>query len=90
MSPPDRDGFGFLGVLREMAWAFLGVRDRNSYERTTRSNPLHIVLAGIVLTILLVMALIGAVKFALGERPAAQASADAVPGKVMVDQQRSE
>lgn len=90
MSQPDPDRFGFLGVLREMAWAFLGVRDRNSYERTTRSNPLHIVLAGILLTVLLVMALIGAVNMALGERPAAHGSADAVPGKVMIDEQRSE
>ncbi len=82
--------FGFLGVLREMAWAFLGVRDRGSYERTTRSNPLHIILAGIVLTVLLVGALVGAVKFALSDRPAGHASADAVPGKVVVDQQGGE
>ena len=58
--------FGFLGVLREMSWAFLGVRDHRNYERTTRSNPLHIILAGLLLTALLVMALVGAVKFALG------------------------
>ncbi len=81
---------GFLGVLREMTWAFLGVRDRRNYERTTRSNPLHIILAGILLTALLILALVGAVKFALGGRPAADASADAVPGKVMIDQQRGE
>lgn len=90
MSEPDPRRFGFLGVLREMAWAFLGVRDRGSYERTTRSNPLHIILAGILLTALLVMALVGIVKFALGERPAADASADTVPGKVVIDQQRGE
>ena len=66
------------------------MRDRGNYERTTRSNPLHIILAGILLTVLLIGALVGAVKFALGDRPAAQASADAVPGKVVVDQQRGE
>lgn len=82
--------FGFLGVLREMAWAFLGVRDRGHYERTTRSNPLHIVLAGLVLTALLVGSLIGAVKFALSDRPAASASAQAVPGKIVIDQKRGE
>lgn len=85
-----RPYFGFLGVVREMAWAFLGVRNRSNYERTTRSNPLHIILAGILLTVLLIGALVGAVKFALGDRPLSQSSADAVPGKVMVDQQRGE
>ncbi|MFP5463928.1 MAG: DUF2970 domain-containing protein [Gammaproteobacteria bacterium] len=90
MSEPDPRRFGFLGVLREMAWAFLGVRDRGSYERTTRSNPLHIILAGILLTVLLVIALVGVVKFAVGDRPAARASADAIPGKVVVDQQGGE
>ena len=84
MSEP-RARFGFLGVLREMAWAFLGVRDRANYERSTRSNPLHIVIAGIVLTALLVLALVGVVKLALGERPTGGASANA--GQVMVDQQ---
>ncbi len=80
--------FGFLGVLREMAWAFLGVRDRGNYERTTRSNPLHIILAGILLTVLLVVALVGAVKFVLGgDHTSPGASADAVPGEVVVDQQ---
>lgn len=82
--------FGFLGILREMAWAFLGVRDRGNYERATRSNPLHIILAGILLTALLIGALIGAVKFALSDRPASHASVDAVPGKVVVDQKRGE
>lgn len=78
--------FGFLGVLREMAWAFLGVRDRGNYERTTRSNPLHIILAGLLLTALLVGALAGAVRLALSDRPSSSVSADAVPGKVVVDQ----
>lgn len=84
MSEP-RARFGFLGVLREMAWAFLGVRDRANYERSTRSNPLHIIIAGIVLTALLVLTLIGVVKLALGERPTGDASAQA--GQVVVDQQ---
>jgi hypothetical protein len=79
--------FGFLGVMKEMAWAFLGVRDRANYERSTRSNPLHIVIAGVVLTALLVLALIGAVRFAIGERPTADTSAQGRAGQVVVDQQ---
>ncbi len=85
-----RPRFGFLGVLREMAWAFLGVRDRTNYERSTRSNPVHIILAGILLTALLVLGLVGVVKLALGDRPAAGASADAAAGQVVVDQQGGE
>jgi hypothetical protein len=84
-----RPRFGFLGVLREMAWAFLGVRDRANYERSTRSNPLHIIVAGILLTALLVLALVGVVKLALGDRPTGSASANAAAGKVVVDQQGS-
>ena len=80
-----RARFGFLGVLREMAWAFLGVRDRANYERSTRSNPVHIILAGILLTTLLVLTLIGVVKLALGDRPTGGASANS--GQVVVDQQ---
>jgi hypothetical protein len=86
MSEP-RARFGFLGVLREMAWAFLGVRDRANYERSTRSNPLHIILAGIVLTTLLVLALVGVVKLALGDRQTGDPSASAGTGHVVVDQQ---
>ena len=82
-----RARFGFLGVLREMAWAFLGVRDRANYERSTRSNPVHIIIAGIVLTALLVLTLVGAVKFALGDRPTGSASEQTRAGKVVVDQQ---
>ena len=80
-----RARFGFLGVLREMAWAFLCVRDRANYERSTRSNPVHIILAGILLTTLLVLTLIGVVKLALGDRPTGGASANS--RQVVVDQQ---
>ena len=82
-----RTRFGFLGVMKEMAWAFLGVRDRANYERSTQSNPVHIIIAGIVLTALLVLALIGAVKFAIGERPTTDTSAQGRAGQVMIDQQ---
>ncbi|GAB4349612.1 MAG: hypothetical protein Kow0073_03330 [Immundisolibacter sp.] len=84
---PKPSRFGFLGVLREMAWAFLGIRDRRNYERATRSNPVHIVLAGVLLTALLVMALIGAVKLAMHT---AEPRPGAGESKVMVDQQGGE
>lgn len=57
---------GFLGVLREMLWAFFGVRTHERYRLATQSNPLHIILAGVVVTMGLVALLVLAVKFALG------------------------
>lgn len=73
-----------------MAWAFLGVRDRANYELSTRSNPVHIIIAGILLTALLVLALVGVVKLALGDRPTGSVSEQARSGQVVVDQQGSE
>lgn len=71
---PDRDpdpvaaepaAPGFLGTLREMAWAFFGVRDQRNYERTTRANPGHIIAAGMILTAVTIGALVLAVRLAL-------------------------
>lgn len=56
---------GFLGTLREMAWAFFGVRDRRNYERATRAHPGHIIAAGILLTAVTIGALLLAVRMAL-------------------------
>lgn len=83
--------FGFFGVLREVGWAFLGVRDRGNYERATRSKPVQIILAGVLLTAILVGLLIGVVSLALSEHSSSRTSTQAVPGKVlpskvMVDQ----
>lgn len=57
---------GFLGVLREMLWAFFGVRTHERYRLATQSNPLHIILAGIVVTAGVVTVLVVIVRFALG------------------------
>lgn len=56
---------GFLGTVREMAWAFFGVRDQRNYERTTRAKPAHIIAAGILLTAVTIGALVLAVRMAL-------------------------
>lgn len=56
---------GFLGTLREMAWAFFGVRDRRNYERTTRANPGHIIAAGVILTAVTIGGLVLVVRLAL-------------------------
>ncbi|WP_372693950.1 DUF2970 domain-containing protein [Immundisolibacter sp.] len=85
----DTSRFGFFGVLREMAWAFVGVRNRRNYERATRSNPVHIVLAGILMTVMLVLALIGAVKFAMHSHSAQSPSVSA-SSQVVVDEQGGE
>ncbi len=81
--------FGFFGVVREVGWAFLGVRDRANFERTTRSSQLHIVLAGLLLTGLLIAVLVTAVQFALGDRRGS-GSTQTPPGEIVVNQQRGE
>jgi hypothetical protein len=62
---PRRDPPGFFGTLREVAWAFFGVRDRQHYERTTRANPLHILAAGVLLSAGFVVMLLVIVHFAI-------------------------
>jgi hypothetical protein len=62
---PQTPAPGFWGTLREMAWAFFGVRDRHHYERTTRAHPLHILAAGLLLTAVFIVALLMVVHFAV-------------------------
>lgn len=67
ISAPERSQrLGFLGVLREMLWAFFGVRTHERYRLATQSNPLHIILAGILVTAGVVTVLVVIVRFALG------------------------
>jgi hypothetical protein len=49
----------FLRSIKLVAWSFLGVRSRQGYqEDLARVNPMHVVLVGIVLTLLLVGGLV--------------------------------
>lgn len=50
---------GLFAVMKAVFWSFLGIRRRNDYSRDAVSlKPQHVVIAGIVGAVLLVIALI--------------------------------
>ena len=69
-APPTKPSF--LRSLRLVAWGFLGVRKNSEYQRDlAQVNPFHIVLAGIVGVLLLVLLLLGIVNWVVsGATPA--------------------
>ena len=69
-APPTKPSF--LRSLRLVAWGFLGVRKRSEYQQDlAQVNPFHIVLAGIVGVLLLVLLLLGIVNWVVsGATPA--------------------
>ena len=54
-------------TVRTVAWSFFGVRRRSGWdEDMARISPLHLVLAGLVAVLVLVLALIGLVHWVAG------------------------
>ena len=61
----------FLRSLRLVAWGFLGVRKNSEYQRDlAQVNPFHVILAGIIGVLLLVLLLVGLVNWAVSGAPA--------------------
>lgn len=68
-APPTKPSF--LRSLRLVAWAFLGVRKNSEYQRDlAQVNPFHVILAGIIGVLLLVLLLVGLVNWAVSGAPA--------------------
>ena len=59
-------------TAKAVAWGFLGIRKRSEYQQDlAQVNPFHIVLAGIVGVLLLVLLLLGIVNWVVsGATPA--------------------
>ena len=56
----------FWRSMRVVAWSFLGIRNRRaSQEDSARINPFHVIVAGLVGVLLLVLGLIVLVKWVL-------------------------
>ncbi len=72
-SPAPQAGPSFWRSLRIVAWGFLGIRKRSEYQQDlAQVNPFHIVVAGIVGVLLLVLLLLGIVNWVVsGSAPAA-------------------
>ncbi|MBK8666761.1 MAG: DUF2970 domain-containing protein [Burkholderiales bacterium] len=63
MSAADKPSFG--RSLRMVAWGFLGVRKRSSYQQDlAQVNPLHLVLAALIGAVLFVLLLLGLANWA--------------------------
>ena len=68
-APPTNPSF--LRSLRLVAWGFLGVRKNSEYQRDlAQVNPFHVILAGIIGVLLLVLLLVGLVNWAVSGAPA--------------------
>ena len=52
----------FLRSLKAVAWAFLGMRERSEYQQDLETiNPLHVIAAGILGFLLLILLLVALV-----------------------------
>ena len=62
--PAGKTGFG--DALRAVAWAFLGIRKRGSFERDVHLSPVHVVVVGLLLAAVFVGLLVTIARFAAG------------------------
>ncbi len=53
----------WLRTIKMIAWAFVGLRQRSEFEQDIKLNPLHIIVAGLVAALLLVLALVALVNW---------------------------
>lgn len=57
----------FLRSVKLVAWSFLGIRSNKGYrDDLSKVNPMHVVLVGLIGALLLVLVLIGLVKWVVG------------------------
>lgn len=55
-----------LRALRMVAWGFFGVRKKSGFEKDVRIHPLHVVAAGLLGALMLVLALVLLVRWVAG------------------------
>jgi hypothetical protein len=56
-----------LRTFKAVAWSFFGVRKSSEYEKdVSQLNPVHVILAGIVVAALFVLGLVMMVKWVVG------------------------
>lgn len=56
---PQRRKASFLRSMKAVAWAFLGLRKRSEYQEDLATiHPLHVIAAGLLGFLLLVLALV--------------------------------
>lgn len=64
MNQPTPPRPSFLRTLKTVAWGFLGLRKRAGHdEDVARMTPGHLLLAGVLATVVFVLVLIGIVRW---------------------------
>ena len=59
--------YGFLQTMKAVAWGMLGIRKGKGYQEDfSRLNPLHLIIAGLLATVVFVLALIAAARWFIG------------------------
>ena len=54
--------------LKTAAWSFIGIRSRVGFEEdAAKVNPLHVLLAGVITVLVLVVSLIGLATWVVGK-----------------------
>jgi hypothetical protein len=57
-----------LRSLKTVAWSFIGIRSRAGFEEdAAKVNPLHVLLAGVITALVLVVSLIGVATWVVGK-----------------------
>jgi hypothetical protein len=57
-----------LRSLKTVAWSFIGIRSRVGFEEdAAKVNPLHVLLAGVISVLFLVVSLIGLATWVVGK-----------------------
>ncbi len=57
-----------LHSLKTVAWSFIGIRSRAGFEEdAAKVNPLHVLLAGVISALVLVVSLIGLATWVVGK-----------------------
>ena len=57
-----------LRSLKTVAWSFIGIRSRAGFEEdAAKVNPLHVLLAGVIAVLVLVVSLIGLATWVVGK-----------------------
>lgn len=65
---PDAPRTSLLRSMRIVAWSFIGIRSRAGLqEDMVKVNPLHVLLAGVISVLVLVVSLIGLATWVVGK-----------------------
>ena len=57
-----------LRSLKTVAWSFIGIRSHAGFEEdAAKVNPLHVLLAGVITVLVLVLSLIGLATWVVGK-----------------------